>query len=101
MVRQESILREQLGTFVYVVNAQNKVERRKIKLGMKNGAYQVVESGLKSGERVIVEGLQKAVPGDEVKPITAQQTASGSAAAAKKADGAAAPAPEKTNAAAK
>ena len=101
MVRQESILREQLGTFVYVVNAQNKVERRKITLGMKNGAYQVVESGLKAGERVITEGLQKAVPGDGVKPITAQQTASGSAAAAKKADGAAAPAPEKTNAAAK
>ena len=101
MVRQESILREQLGTFVYVVNAQNKVERRKIALGMKNGAYQVVESGLKSGERVIVEGLQKAVPGDEVKPITTRQTASGSAAAAKKADGAAAPAPEKTNAATK
>ena len=101
MVRQESILREQLGTFVYVVNAQNKVERRKIALGMKNGAYQVVESGLKAGERVITEGLQKAVPGDEVKPVTAQQTAPGSAAAAKKADGTAAPAPGKTNAAAK
>ena len=101
MVRQESILREQLGTFVYVVDAKNRVERRKIALGMKNGAYQVVESGLKAGERVITEGLQKAVPGDEVKPVTAQQTASGSAAAPKKADGAAAPAPEKTNAAAK
>ena len=101
MVRQESILREQLGTFVYVVDAQNKVERRKIALGMKNGAYQVVESGLEAGERVITEGLQKAVPGDEVKPITAQQTASGSAAAPKKTDCAAAPAPDKTNAAAK
>ena len=101
MVRQESILREQLGTFVYVVNAQNKVERRKIKLGMKNGEYQVVESGLKTGERVIVEGLQKASPGDEVKPITAQQTASGSAAAQKKAAAAADPASDKQNAAAK
>ena len=101
MVRQESILREQLGTFVYVVDAKNRVERRKIALGMKNGAYQVVESGLKAGELVITEGLQKAVPGDEVKPIKPRQTAPGSAAAAKKADGAAAPAPEKTNAAAK
>ena len=101
MVRQESILREQLGTFVYVVNGQNKVERRTIRLGMKNGAYQVVESGLEAGERVVTEGLQKASPGDEVKPITAQQTASGSAAAPKKADGGTAPAPEKTNAAAK
>jgi len=77
MVRQASILREQLGTFVYVVNAQNKVERRKIGIGMKNGDYQVVLSGLKAGERVVTEGLQKAAPGDEVKPITTQQ-ASGS-----------------------
>jgi len=86
MVRQESILREQLGDFVYVVNARNKVERRKIRLGMKNGAYQVVASGLKAGERVITEGLQKAAPGDEVKPIAAQLTA---APAAKKTEPAA------------
>ena len=97
MVRQESILREQLGTFVYVVNAQNKVERRKIELGMKNGAYQVVESGLKPGERVIVEGLQKAGSGDEVKPIEARQTAP-APAQPQKADKAAA---EKNNAAKK
>jgi membrane fusion protein (multidrug efflux system) len=97
MVKQEAIMREQLGTFVFVVNAQNKLERRKIATGMKNGAYQVVLSGLAAGERVIVEGLQKAVPGDEVKPITAQQTAP-APAQPKKADAAAAPAPEKTNA---
>ena len=102
MVRQESIFREQLGTFVYVVNPQNKVERRKITIGMKNGVYQVVESGLQAGERVVVEGLQKAAPGDEVKPITTQQTASGNTVPPqKKAAGAAAPASEKKNAAAK
>ncbi len=76
MVKQEAVLREQLGDFVHVVNAQNKIERRKIVLGMKNGAYQVVNSGLKTGELVVVEGLQKAGSGDEVKPITAKQNAS-------------------------
>ncbi len=75
MVKQEAIMREQLGTFVYVVDAQNKVERRKIVVGMKNGDHQVVISGLNAGERVIVEGLQKVGSGDEVKPIIAQQTA--------------------------
>ena len=97
MVKQEAIMREQLGTFVFVVNAQNKLERRKIATGMKNGAYQVVLEGLAVGERVVVEGLQKAGSGDEVKPITAQQTAPATAQP-KKADAAAAPAPEKKNA---
>ena len=100
MVKQEAIMREQLGTFVFVVNAQNKLERRKIVTGMKNGAYQVVLEGLAVGERVVVEGLQKAGSGDEVKPITAQSTAP-APAQPKKADAAAAPAPEKTNAAEK
>jgi len=77
MVKQEAVMREQLGTFVYVVDAQNKIERRKIVTGMKNGGYQVVVSGLKAGERIVVDGLQKAGSGDEVKPITAQQAVPG------------------------
>jgi len=101
MIRQESIMREQLGTFVFVVNEQNKIERRKIVTGMKNGNYQVVISGVEVGERVVVEGLQKAGSGDEVKPITAQQTAPAAPAQPKKADKAAAPASGKTDAAKK
>ena len=89
MVKQEAIMREQLGTFVFVVNAENKLERRKIVTGMKNGGYQVVLEGLAVGERVVVEGLQKAGSGDEVNPITAQQTAP---------DATAAPAPDKKDA---
>ena len=77
MVKQAAILREQLGNFVYVVGAQNKVERRKIVTGMKNGDYQVVVSGLKAGENVIVDGLQKARQGEAVKPITPQQAVPG------------------------
>ena len=77
MVKQMAILREQLGTFVYVVDAKNKIERRKIVTGMKNGDYQVVVSGLKAGERIVVDGLQKAGNGDEVKPVTAQQAVPG------------------------
>ena len=77
MVKQAAILREQLGTFVYVVDAKNKIERRRIVTGMKNGDYQVVVSGLKAGERVVVDGLQKAGNGDEVKPVTPQQAVPG------------------------
>ena len=77
MVKQEAILREQLGDFVFVVNAQNRIERRKVVLGMKNGAYQTIVSGLKAGESIVVDGLQKAGPGDEVKPIAAHQSVPG------------------------
>ena len=77
MVKQAAILREQLGTFVYVVDAKNKIERRKIVTGMKNGDYQVIVSGLKAGERIVVDGLQKARQGDTVKPVTAQQAVPG------------------------
>lgn len=97
MVKQEAIMREQLGTFVFVVNEENKIERRKIVTGMKNGAYQVVLNGLAVGERVVVEGVQKAGSGDEVKPVMAQQTAP-EAAQLKKTDAAAAPAPDKKDA---
>lgn len=77
MVKQAAILREQLGDFVYVVDSNNRIERRKIVVGMKNGDYRVALSGLEAGESVVVDGLQKAVPGEEVKPITPQQAVPG------------------------
>jgi len=77
MVKQAAILREQLGDFVYVVDSNNRIERRKIEVGMKNGDYRVVISGLEAGESVVVDGLQKAAPGEEVKPITPQQAVPG------------------------
>ena len=77
MVKQAAILREQLGDFVYVVDSNNRIERRKIVVGMKNGDYRVVISGLEAGESVVVDGLQKAGAGDEVKPITPQQAVPG------------------------
>ena len=77
MVKQAAILREQLGDFVYVVDSNNRIERRKIVVGMKNGDYRVIISGLEAGESVVVDGLQKAGSGDEVKPITPQQAVPG------------------------
>lgn len=77
MVKQAAIIREQLGDFVYVVDSNNRIERRKIEVGMKNGDYRVVISGLEAGESVVVDGLQKAIAGEEVKPITPQQAVPG------------------------
>ncbi|MGD0744161.1 MAG: efflux RND transporter periplasmic adaptor subunit [Verrucomicrobiota bacterium] len=54
---------------VLVVGADNKVEVRVIKLGQAVGNKWIVTDGLKTGERVIVEGLQKAMPGMPVKSV--------------------------------
>jgi membrane fusion protein (multidrug efflux system) len=52
-----------------VVGADGKVEARVIKIGSAVGNKWVVTDGLKAGERVIVEGLQKVQPGMVVKPV--------------------------------
>jgi membrane fusion protein (multidrug efflux system) len=53
---------------VMVVDAQNKVQLRTIRIGDRADKYVIVLEGLNPGERVIVEGMQKARPGGEVKP---------------------------------
>jgi membrane fusion protein (multidrug efflux system) len=55
---------------VMVIGAGDKVEQRLVTTGIRQGALWVVESGLKSGERVVVEGLQKVRPGMQIAPTT-------------------------------
>ncbi len=52
-----------------VVGADGKVEARVIKIGQAVGDKWVVTDGLKAGEQVVVEGLQKFQPGMVVKPV--------------------------------
>ena len=54
---------------VMVVGADGKVEARVVKLGQAVGTKWIVTDGLKTGENVIVEGLQKIGPGMVVKPV--------------------------------
>ncbi|MDE2413069.1 MAG: efflux RND transporter periplasmic adaptor subunit, partial [Sphingomonadales bacterium] len=61
---------DQLGTnFVLVIGKDNKIEQRQVQAGPHVGDAWVILSGLKAGERVVVEGVQKAMPGAEVKPM--------------------------------
>lgn len=64
------------GRSVYVVGADNIVESRQIVTGPQVGRNLVVQTGLRAGERVIVEGVQKARPGAPVTP-TPQQAPQG------------------------
>jgi membrane fusion protein (multidrug efflux system) len=69
-VPQRTVARGPAGTAsVLVVDRQNKVEVRKITVNREVGTKVIVSEGLAPGEKIIVEGSQKAVPGSEVKAV--------------------------------
>jgi len=65
-VPQSAVLLDQAGRYVLVVDAAKKVEQRRVTTGVEQGRDVVVTEGLKEGELVIVEGLQKVRPGQVV-----------------------------------
>jgi membrane fusion protein, multidrug efflux system len=72
LVPQQAVSRDQKGLpFALVVGADRKVERRPIVTDRAIGDAWLVTSGLKRGEQVIVDGIQKVRPGAEVKPVAA------------------------------
>jgi membrane fusion protein (multidrug efflux system) len=70
LVPQRAIQELQGAKTVMVVDSQNKVQVRTIRIGDKSDNYVIVLDGLNAGERVIVEGMQKARPGSEVRPTS-------------------------------
>jgi len=68
LVPQRAVTQLQGSYQVAVVNGDNKIEMRTIKVGEASGALWIVEDGLKVGERVVVEGTQKIKPGAVVNP---------------------------------
>jgi membrane fusion protein (multidrug efflux system) len=91
LVPQRGVTRNPKGdAVVMLVGAEDKAEPRTIKVVRTVGDNWLVSEGLKAGDRVILEGLQKARPGTQVKTVpfgTAPATPPGSSpqpAAAKK-----------------
>jgi multidrug efflux system membrane fusion protein len=64
-----------------VVDKDNKATYREIKLGAMADKLRIVTSGLKAGERIIVNGLQRVRPGDVVAPQIVEMNASQTAQA--------------------
>ena len=71
VVPQSSVQLDQAGRYVLVVGKDNKVELRRVTTGIEQGRDVVVTGGLKEGELVIVEGIQKVRPGQVVSATTA------------------------------
>ncbi|MGH9762504.1 MAG: efflux RND transporter periplasmic adaptor subunit [Blastocatellia bacterium] len=78
LVPRRAIQELQDAKTVMIVDAENKVALRTVTVGEQSGDDIIVLSGLKPGERVIVEGMQKVRPGSEVK-ASAQPVAKESA----------------------
>ena len=74
LVPQSAIQLDQAGLYVLVVDAAKKVEQRRITTGAEQGRNIVVTGGLKEGELVIVEGIQKVRPGQVVAATVAPAT---------------------------
>jgi membrane fusion protein (multidrug efflux system) len=59
---------------VFVVNAEDKIEPRKIEVAHTVGQQYVIKSGLAAGERIVVDGIEKVRPGMTVQPQLTDQS---------------------------
>jgi membrane fusion protein (multidrug efflux system) len=66
LIPQSSVLLDQAGHYVMVFDNAKKVEQRRITTGSEQGRFIEVDSGLREGELVIVDGIQKVRPGQVV-----------------------------------
>ena len=75
-VPQQAVQRTPEGAVVMVIGQDNKVTPRPVKTDSSRDDQWIISEGLKSGERVMVEGFQKAPPGTVVKPVPWKQASS-------------------------
>ena len=68
LIPQVAIMEQQSGKIVYVVDNESKVALRPVLLGDRYENLIIVREGVKPGERVIAEGLQRLRPGMLVAP---------------------------------
>ena len=87
-VPQQAVMRTVDGSLVMTVDAEGKVAPRPVKTEGAYGTHWIISSGLKAGDTVIVEGLQKVKPGAPVKALPWTAAGPSSAAAPTNASGA-------------
>lgn len=72
IVPQTAVLQDRDGRFVYVLAKDNKVSQRRIKTGARVGNGWAVTTGLKGGEQLVVQGIQRLADGMTVQPSAGQ-----------------------------
>lgn len=86
LVPQRAVQELQGRSFVWVVGKENKAAQRPVKVGAEIGSEIIILEGLKTGEHLVVEGVQKVREGAVVRPMTAEQMAQAAAQAAQQAE---------------
>jgi len=81
LVPERAVTELQGKNFVWVIGADNKATQRAVKVGETLGENLLILEGLKAGERIVIEGLQKVREGAPVQPKTAAQMAEAAEAA--------------------
>ncbi|MFC4277223.1 efflux RND transporter periplasmic adaptor subunit [Achromobacter aloeverae] len=72
LIDEKALGTDQNKRFVMVLDDSNHAQYREVRLGANQGGLRVVDSGLKAGERIVVNGLQRIRPGDQVDPHVVQ-----------------------------
>lgn len=78
-IPRSAVLIDQQGDYVYVVDAENVAEVRRVRLGQSSAATATIIEGLSAGETIVVEGVQRVRPRSPVspEPVAAPQAARG------------------------
>ena len=75
LVPETALGTDQGGRYLLVVGKDDVAEQRKVEVGPLDGTERVIMKGLAADDRVIVEGLLRAIPGEKVEPHTASTAA--------------------------
>jgi RND family efflux transporter MFP subunit len=77
LVPDTAIVTDAARRVLYIADARGTVLARPVQLGPLIGGLRVVRSGIAPNERVIINGIQRARPGQKVKPVLGQIRSSG------------------------
>lgn len=72
VVPQTAVQENQAGKYVYKLDENDLPQLVYIKIGEQQGTTWIVNEGLKAGDRIVIDGLQKVVPGQPVTVVTEQ-----------------------------
>jgi len=76
-IPRAAIAQDQAGFFVFIVDGENRAQRRNVRMGRSTAETAVIEAGIEAGDRVITEGIQRVRPGQPVNaaPVAAPGSA--------------------------
>ena len=60
-----AIMNDATSAFVYAIDEEGTIQRRNVEIGGVSGPRQLIKSGLKPGERIVIDGVHKVRPGEK------------------------------------